>query len=233
MIGPDWRDPWWVPVPFEGAAVEKPVRVALTTNPGGVGVDDDVASGVREAAKALEAAGYAVEEVDPPQVREALDLWSSLVMTEIAAGFSELLGQIGSADANKFLGLALEARPPLDSMGYVLGLANRNGIARAWSEFQARYPIILGPVNTRAPFKVGKDLESAEAVEEIIQSMALVVPLNLLGLPAVVSPVGVANGLPQAVQVTGGRYREDLCLDAAEAIERRLGTLVPIDPSQG
>ena len=43
-------------------------------------------------------------------------------------------------------------------------------------------------------------------------------------------PVGVANGLPQAVQIIGDRYREDLCLDAAEAIEARLGVITPIDP---
>jgi amidase len=30
--------------------------------------------------------------------------------------------------------------------------------------------------------------------------------------------------------VVGPRYREDLCLDAAEAIEARLGVDSPIDP---
>jgi amidase len=53
---------------------------------------------------------------------------------------------------------------------------------------------------------------------------------NSLGLPAVALPVGVAEGLPQAVQLIGGRYREDLCLDAAAAIEERLGIITPIDP---
>lgn len=58
--------------------------------------------------------------------------------------------------------------------------------------------------------------------------MALAV--NALGLPAVAVPVGLAHGLPQVVQLIGARYREDLCLDAAEAIEQRLGILTPIDP---
>jgi amidase len=43
-------------------------------------------------------------------------------------------------------------------------------------------------------------------------------------------PVGLADGLPQAVQLIGGRYREDLCLDAAARIEERLGVITPIDP---
>ena len=41
--------------------------------------------------------------------------------------------------------------------------------------------------------------------------------------------MGVGGGLPQAVQVIGPRYREDLYLDAAD-IEDRLGILTPIDP---
>lgn len=39
------------------------------------------------------------------------------------------------------------------------------------------------------------------------------------------------DGLPQAVQVIGPRYREDPCLDAAAAIEERCGPLTPIDPT--
>jgi len=42
--------------------------------------------------------------------------------------------------------------------------------------------------------------------------------------------LGIGDGLPQAVQVIGPRYREDLCLDAAAAVEVRLGIFTPIDP---
>jgi Asp-tRNA(Asn)/Glu-tRNA(Gln) amidotransferase A subunit family amidase len=34
----------------------------------------------------------------------------------------------------------------------------------------------------------------------------------------------------EAVQVIGPRYREDLCLDAATALEERVGVITPIDP---
>jgi amidase len=43
-------------------------------------------------------------------------------------------------------------------------------------------------------------------------------------------PVGTADGVPLAVQVIGQQSREDLCLDAAAAIEDRVGILTPIDP---
>ena len=58
----------------------------------------------------------------------------------------------------------------------------------------------------------------------------MMIAVNGLGLPAVSLPVGVGDGLPQAVQVIGPRYREDLCLSAAAALEERVGIITPIDP---
>jgi amidase len=54
----------------------------------------------------------------------------------------------------------------------------------------------------------------------------------VLGLPSACVPAGrdEATGLPIGVLVTGRRLREDLCLEAAEAIEARLGVATPIDP---
>jgi amidase len=43
-------------------------------------------------------------------------------------------------------------------------------------------------------------------------------------------PTGLWGGLPLGVQVIGERYREDLCLDAAEVIEAQRGLSTPIDP---
>jgi amidase len=84
---------------------------------------------------------------------------------------------------------------------------------------------------TVQPFSV--DFDTTASPEQALswyQAIRLVVVVNLLGLPAVATPVGVADGLPQSVQIIGPRYREDLCLDAAEAIEARWGSITPIDP---
>jgi amidase len=63
-----------------------------------------------------------------------------------------------------------------------------------------------------------------------MNQLRVVVAVNLLGIPAVALPVGVAGGLPMGVQVIGDRFREDLALDAAAAIERAVGVITPIDP---
>lgn len=62
----------------------------------------------------------------------------------------------------------------------------------------------------------------------ILTSMRRGVTVNLLGLPAVAVPTGLADGPPQGVQVIGPRYREDLCLGAAQAIEDGCVILAPI-----
>ena len=98
-------------------------------------------------------------------------------------------------------------------------LADRNGIAREWTQFHHRYPLILGPITTAPPFKVGKDIAGTSEFNTVLNSFTLTTLVNLLGLPSVAVPVGITNDLPQGVQIIGQRYREDLCLDAAEAIE--------------
>jgi Asp-tRNA(Asn)/Glu-tRNA(Gln) amidotransferase A subunit family amidase len=104
-------------------------------------------------------------------------------------------------------------------------------LLRAWGEFQETHPLIAAPISTGIPFEAGTDLADG-AVAETIEGMRMAIAINALGLPAVALPVGIADGLPQAVQLIGPRYREDLCLDAAAALEDRLGIITPIDPRQ-
>ena len=86
------------------------------------------------------------------------------------------------------------------------------------------------PVSTRQAPAARFDAADPDDLEHFIQSLRLTEACNLLGLPAVVVPVGVADGLPMGVQLIGPRFHEDLCLDAAEAVEQRLGTITPIEP---
>jgi amidase len=69
-----------------------------------------------------------------------------------------------------------------------------------------------------------------DGVAQTIGGMRMALAVNALGLPAVALPVGIGEGLSQSVQVIGPRYREDVCLDAAAALEDRVGVITPIDP---
>jgi amidase len=228
MLAPSARDPRHAPAPFRGPAVAK--RVAVVADPGASGVDPAVAAGVQRAASALSEAGYDVAEVDAPMVREAVDTWAQLVMAEVGLAFMPQLGPILGADARRFLEFAIDEIGVADYGGYLTGFMARQAVMNAWSAFLDEYPVVLGPVGTIQPFPVGHDLKGKAEVREILEGLRLVVGLNLTGLPVVVVPVGEDGGLPQAVQVIGRWYREDVCLAAAAAIEERLGTITPIDP---
>jgi amidase len=72
--------------------------------------------------------------------------------------------------------------------------------------------------------------EDVSRIGEIATAMRMVVPVNILGLPSCAVPVGGDDGLPQGVQLIGAHFREDLPLDAAEAIEDRAPVLTSIQP---
>lgn len=90
--------------------------------------------------------------------------------------------------------------------------------------------MILGPVFAEPPIEPGLESRGLKEYARVQAAMRLCSATSLVGVPAVAVPTGVAGGLPQGVQVIGGPYREDLCLDAAAAIEERLGTITPTDP---
>jgi amidase len=184
---------------------------------------------VRGAAEALADAGYEVDEGEVPALREANDIWTALAFADINR-IMHLLEQMASPDAVAFLKRSFAEVPPADDATWAAKWIERVGVARAWSEFLAKRPLILGPVATEPPFPPGADLTDEWPLSRILRAMRLVLPVNLLGIPAAAVPVGVADGLPQVVQVIGPRYREDACLDAAEVIEERVGTITPIDP---
>ena len=224
MAGPTWRDPWSMPAPLRGAEPPKPVRVALVVDPAGQGAAGQVQEGVRKAASALEDAGYVVDELEPPSIEVAAKAALDMIVADTRATWG-LMPFSMPADTTRFISSLLEVAGDPDP----LCLMTRAWLLRAWAEFQEEHPLIVAPIYTRIPFEVGKDLSVAE-VAETVRGMRMAIAVNALGLPAVAVPVGTGDGLPQVVQVIGGRYREDLCLDAAAALEERLGIITPIDP---
>ena len=63
-----------------------------------------------------------------------------------------------------------------------------------------------------------------------VELLRPVLPANLLGLPAAVVPVGMADGTPVGAQVVGRRFSDLTCLAVAETLEGAFGTFTPIDP---
>lgn len=183
----------------------------------------------RKAADLLSAAGCVVEAAEPPAVAEAHDLWGTLLGAETRTMVVPFARSMLAADAMTVIDHLIDAFPTVDLASYMEGLARRSRLAREWALFLERYDVVLGPVCCRPPFPVGYDL-TAPGMADIMRNMRLVTACNLLGLPAAVVLVGVADGMPHTVQLIGGRYREDHCLAAAQHIEDQRGAVTPIDP---
>ena len=230
MSGADHRDPWWVPAPLAGPAPKRPLRVAVTTNAAGIDAQPAIADAIRRAAGWLEQAGYAVEEVDPPDMAEAVALWDTLCHGEalrFMAGTIEKLGDDGIRRA--FAGMTRRT-PRLDVEGHMRALARRTTLIRNWYAFLERYALVLGPVSAEPPFPWGLDVESFETTDRVMRAQGTQFMVPLLGLPAISAPAGSVGGLPIGVQIIGARFREDMVLDAAEVIEARCPPTTPIEP---
>jgi amidase len=204
--------------------------VALVVDPAGRGTAEPVQQGVRKAATALAGAGYDVDEVEPPSIAAAANTLLVMLATPgTRQGWQEFYAHLAPVDTARFMAAFFDAAGNPDALAAELSFMTRQALLRAWGEFQEEHPLIVAPICTEPPAEAGTDLDDG-AVAETIRSMRMAMAVNALGLPAVAVPVGIGDRLPQAVQVIGPRYREDLCLDAAAAIEDRLGTITPIDP---
>ena len=230
MASRDPRDPWWAGAALEGPPLARPIRVALTVDPSWQGVNRAVAGAVRAAGLALAEAGYAVEEVEPPAVDAVAANWATLVFNEMRHMTLAYIQKHGGEDLNRCTELILSGVPDVDVETYMRALAERTRHVREWMLFMERYALVVGPVSTEPPFEVGFDVKDRETTARVLRAQRLLVAVNLLGFPAVAVPCGLGDGVPLGVQVIGGRYREDLCLDAAEVIEARHGLPTPIDP---
>jgi len=232
VMGAHPRDPWSIDAPFVGRALAWPIRVAMVPAPPGGSVDPVVADAVRHAADALSDAGYELVEACPPRYEEAVEVWTRLLVADFASVRVQL-DPIMGPDGLAFMNAFNQTTPPVaDTTAMSQLFAQRYGVARDWSVFLAGHPLILTPTWTQLPFEHGFDAGSPEGAVATKVLMRPVVPANLLGLPSACVPAGrdKATGLPIGVLLTGQRFREDLCLDAAEAIEARLGLETPIDP---
>jgi amidase len=226
LAGPSWRDPWSVPAPLIGPRLQRPIRVAMVLDPAGRGTTSQVQDGVHKAASALADAGYAIDQAEPPSIDAAAKCLLDMLDLQRGWNFAPLpIGDYAKRWLDAFFEVLGEPEPLVNALSF----ATRHSLLRAWSEFQETYTLILAPIGTDIPFKLGAD-RTPEGVAENLRVMRLVMAVNALGLPAVTVPVGIQDGLPQVVEVIGPRYREDLCLDAAAAVEERYGAVTPIDP---
>lgn len=227
MAQRDPRDPWWVPAPLKGPKLKGPIKVAFAKIPSDMTTDRKVISLVRSAADHLADAGYDVNEVELPDLDGTWKLWSDLIFTELTVLQEATMRQHGSADFIAAIEAMKGSSTILDREGYMKAIARRSRVLRNWLLFLEEHPVILTPLSVQQTPSWNADLDGPHRAGEMFwNDLRFMSAINVLGLPAAVVPVGLIDGKPIGVQVITSRYREDVCLDAAAAIEKKAGTFV-------
>ena len=230
MSAPDARDPWWTPAPLEGPAFPK--RAALCIAPEGMPVDPAIVQALRDAAARLAAAGWQVEEVDAlPPLGEAARLQATLWLAEMRRGGNAAIAREADPDALAVYGFMEQLSPAPDLDAFQDALQRRITLLREWLLFLERHPVALMPVSGALPFPDHADVESLEGFQRILAAQLPQIGLPLLSLPGLAVSTGLAGSAPVGVQLVAGRYREDILLAAAEAIEAGGTPPSPIDPA--
>ncbi len=228
LSGWDSRDPTSVTAPLEGPLPENR-HVALVTEIEGVTMPPAFIAAIRRAGEILETAGWHVEECQPPELARVNEVWAQLLTRDI----EETVSLISPMMSESAVGLLNEliGKFPSSAMPNTVVHKERDRLCRDWSAFNQRYPLIVGPVWVDVQFLHDADLDPDTGADTTLNRLAFITPGNLLGIPAVAVPMGVHDGLPLAVQIYADRWREDLCLTAAQLIENEMGLICPIDPA--
>jgi len=223
----DPRDPWWVPAPLEGPKPKGPIKVALAKIPSDMKVDVSVRAALTQAADDLQKSGYRVEEVEVPDINGVWRTWADVLTTEVVALQEAGMMAVTSDDFKIAWKGMRKGANILDREGFMRATADRNAHIRRWQMFFEDYPVILAPTTVQPTPGPREDTISEDRVLEFFRDeIRFISAINLLGLPGAVVPVSINKGRPIGVQLIAGRYREDLALAAAEAIEKRAGMLV-------
>jgi amidase len=229
MIAPDPRDPFHVPLPWRGDALEGRIKVGFSKETFDFDLHPEVSAALDTARDALTDAGYQVDEVEPPLLREcALDGYRAL-MSEVQQLMGSDLEVMGSTVINDIFAENYRQFAPLEPVELLQVLARRTHYARQWSLLLEEYPLFLSPFMPQPYFSPGRDAEGAEGLREALGSGLWSYSMNFMGLPAGNVPARLAQ-LPKGpqpinVQIIARRWREDLAVDACQAIQDRVGRM--------
>lgn len=215
----------WSPARDSGRGKQAPFRIAFQLDPFGDGVSPAVQAAMARARETLQAAGHTLEEVELPHARRLAELWGRLNMVEVESLQREDLAKYASPETVRVVDAYSAHFGVPDLKGLMAELTERNLIRRAWSELLERYDLVLMPVSAREAFANDEDFIHPERIPELLRAQRFLCMINALGLPSAAVPTGLADGVPVGVQLVGAPLDDELCLQAAEAIEAHCGTL--------
>jgi aspartyl-tRNA(Asn)/glutamyl-tRNA(Gln) amidotransferase subunit A len=227
MAGPDDRDRTSLdgtPDDYVGKlnAGIKGLRVAFSPTLGGLRVDPEVTTVVRDAVRAFEGLGGAVEEVEPrwPSTYELIrGMWSA----HYAGSHGHFLPAWRARMDPGFVA-CIEDGLKISAADYVRLRGRKMDYWDAVRAFFERHDLLLTPSLSVAAFPVQKlnpdHWPAPERPWDWIGWASFSYPFNFTGQPAATVPAGFTpGGLPVGLQIVGRRFADLTVLQASAAFE--------------
>ncbi|MCY1276017.1 Acylamidase [compost metagenome] len=219
-------DPIWVDARLRYDDDELPTHVALVDEIDGIDVDREIQQALLSAAAALASAGYTVERVPLPDLKQGMELWESIVMSECRLGMLDAVDAVGDAVISTPVHNMAACAPDLSLSGYAEAIASRDEMRRKWNILFRRYPLVLMPTSCRLPLPWDADQGSVDEMRALLNVQSPLMAVAVCGLPGLHVPTGLARGLPLGVQLVAPAFREMRLLHAGAIIEAAHGTLI-------
>lgn len=227
MAGPEPRDPFAWPVPFDAEAAADGVtgmRVALSYDAGtGRKPEPEIVAALDRVAETLADAGVIVERAEPVWPVDPAEPFAVFWETSYT-GFLDLYPEAQAAKMDPLLHRIAEAGRRYDTSAYHRALNQRLAITAVAHAFLARYDGLLCPSVVGPAFDIEAEAPEGEAPDDWAWCPYAYI-FNMTGQPAVAVPAGFdAAGLPLGVQIAGRAGTEERLLRLASAAEARLGS---------
>jgi len=211
---------------FQDGNSLKDVRVAWYVYDGIARVTDDTAKAVAAAASALGQAGLLVQEIRPPHIERANELWlrvfSRASVVQLRKVYAGRESEGGSFVSWRLRTADDSPAPTLDE--YISSWMERDRLRSELLQWMEKYPILLCPVGATPAYKHDtlKVTVKGESMGTF-RAFSYAQAFSLFDLPVVTVPVGKSEeGLPIGVQVVGRPFEEAMVMRVAEMIEKEL-----------
>ncbi len=232
-----------LPVPDYTKALKKGVkglRIGLPKEYFVKGMDGEVESAVREAAKVYQKLGAEIKEVSLPNTHHSVAVYYIVAVAEASSNLGRFDGvEYGLRAEGKSLremyfetrdqGFGAEAKRRILLGTFVLsagyyeayyrkGQKVRTLIREDFDKAFKEVDLLLTPVAPSPPFKLG---EKTTDPLTMYLSDIFTISVNLAGLPAIVQPCNFTkSGLPIGMQLIGRPFAEETIFQAAQAYEQ-------------
>jgi Asp-tRNA(Asn)/Glu-tRNA(Gln) amidotransferase A subunit family amidase len=226
MQGPDDGDPCAAPGALRWPSEEeiRKLRIGYFEDDGRTPVTPEIRAAIRNAAKALQNAGFQVEPFRPQGLEQARELWKKFFV-KVAGMLIRPMFAGRVHDQSPILKQFLEwsaAEPELTGETLLEAWIGRDLVRGEFLAQMREYPILLCPAAAIPAFRHGERTWQIDGkTVHYLDAWSYTEWFNLLGNPAAVVPVShSAEGLPIGVQIVGRPWEEEQVLTVAAVLEK-------------